>query len=58
MTRVNFDPQYPTNAAESRSCRLIWCAHIGLDRALGDGLKYATGFAYTHLGRIGQADPW
>ncbi|MDM0106634.1 DUF4260 domain-containing protein [Variovorax sp. J22R24] len=37
---------------------LIWCAHIGFDRALGYGLKYATGFAHTHLGRIGPVDPW
>jgi hypothetical protein len=33
---------------------LIWVAHIGLDRALGYGLKYATGFGDTHLGRIGR----
>lgn len=33
---------------------LIWAAHIGLDRALGYGLKYQTGFADTHLGRIGS----
>jgi hypothetical protein len=33
---------------------LIWLAHIGIDRALGYGLKYATGFAFTHLGRIGR----
>lgn len=31
----------------------IWLAHIGLDRALGYGLKYATEFKDTHLGRIG-----
>jgi len=30
---------------------LIWGAHIGLDRALGYGLKYPDGFAHTHLGR-------
>lgn len=29
---------------------LIWAAHIGVDRALGYGLKYDTGFAHTHLG--------
>jgi hypothetical protein len=29
---------------------LIYFAHIGLDRALGYGLKYATGFRHTHLG--------
>ncbi|HEV7489800.1 MAG TPA: DUF4260 domain-containing protein [Rhodanobacteraceae bacterium] len=34
---------------------LIWCAHIGFDRALGYGLKYVDGFGYTHLGRIGRA---
>lgn len=36
---------------------LIWCAHIGFDRALGYGLKYPTGFIYTHLGVIGQFSP-
>ncbi len=34
---------------------LIWLAHIGLDRALGYGLKYSEGFGYTHLGLIGKA---
>ncbi|WP_024575030.1 MULTISPECIES: DUF4260 domain-containing protein [unclassified Afipia] len=34
---------------------LIWCAHIGIDRALGYGLKYDAGFTFTHLGRIGRA---
>lgn len=34
---------------------LIWCAHIGFDRALGYGLKYSQGFTWTHLGRIGPA---
>jgi len=34
---------------------LIWCAHIGFDRALGYGLKYSQGFASTHLGLIGRA---
>jgi hypothetical protein len=32
----------------------IWLAHIGFDRLLGYGLKYASGFADTHLGRIGR----
>lgn len=34
---------------------LVWLAHIGADRALGFGLKYASGFADTHLGRIGRS---
>jgi hypothetical protein len=37
------------------SIALIWAAHIGADRALGFGLKYAAGFGFTHLGRIGGA---
>ena len=32
----------------------IWLAHIGIDRALGYGLKYSAGFGFTHLGRIGR----
>jgi hypothetical protein len=32
----------------------IWAAHIGFDRMLGYGLKYASGFHDTHLGRIGR----
>lgn len=34
---------------------LIWMAHIGFDRMLGYGLKYATAFEHTHLGAIGRA---
>lgn len=37
------------------SLALIWIAHIGIDRALGYGLKYAGGFGLTHLGRVGKA---
>jgi hypothetical protein len=33
---------------------MIWCTHIGFDRALGYGLKYSTGFSFTHLGLIGR----
>ena len=36
------------------SVAMIWLAHIGFDRALGYGLKYAAGFSFTHLGRIGR----
>jgi Domain of unknown function (DUF4260) len=37
------------------SIAMIWLAHIGIDRALGYGLKYSAGFTFTHLGRIGAA---
>jgi Domain of unknown function (DUF4260) len=32
----------------------LWITHIGIDRALGYGLKYPTGFRDTHLGRVGR----
>jgi hypothetical protein len=32
----------------------IWLAHIGMDRMLGYGLKYESGFSNTHLGRVGK----
>jgi hypothetical protein len=28
---------------------LVWVGHVGVDRAVGYGLKYATGFRETHL---------
>lgn len=31
---------------------LVWATHIGVDRAMGYGLKYPTGFRDTHLQRI------
>jgi hypothetical protein len=41
---------------------LVWLAHIGMDRALGYGLKFTTAFRDTHLGRIGRRaeviEPW
>ena len=36
------------------SIGMIWLAHIGMDRALGYGLKYSAGFGFTHLGRVGK----
>jgi hypothetical protein len=37
----------------SLSLPIILGAHIGIDRALGYGLKLPTGFKDTHLGRLG-----
>jgi hypothetical protein len=36
------------------SIAVIWLAHLGVDRAVGYGLKYSAGFAFTHLGQIGR----
>ncbi|MCU1590453.1 MAG: hypothetical protein JWP11_1709 [Frankiales bacterium] len=41
-----------TDSGLGQGVALIWFAHIGMDRALGYGLKYDTGFNDTHLGRI------
>jgi hypothetical protein len=41
-------------AGKSIAIPLIWAAHIGFDRLLAYGLKYATGFADTHLGKLGR----
>jgi hypothetical protein len=38
------------------SIALIWLAHVGFDRAMGYGLKYASAFGHTHLGQaMGKA---
>ena len=33
---------------------VIWVNHIGVDRALGYGLKFSEGFGWTHLGFVGK----
>lgn len=35
---------------------IILLGHSAMDRALGYGLKYATGFQDTHLGKIGPSN--
>lgn len=45
---------FATAAPLVLSIAMIWLAHIGFDRALGYGLKYAAGFGFTHLGRVGK----
>ena len=41
---------YMGGVAAVEAIALIWLAHIGFDRALGFGLKYASAFGDTHLG--------
>ncbi len=43
-----------TTSALAWSIGLIWFAHLGMDRAMGYGLKYADAFQHTHLGVIGR----
>jgi hypothetical protein len=45
---------WASDSTLGQAVALVWFAHIGMDRALGYGLKYATDFKDTHLGRIGH----
>jgi hypothetical protein len=46
-----------TGSTVAWSIGLVWFAHIGMDRALGYGLKYGDSFQHTHLGLIGKNPP-
>jgi hypothetical protein len=50
-----FAAWYLDSGNPALSLPLILGAHIGIDRALGYGLKLPTSFHDTHLGRIGKA---
>jgi hypothetical protein len=41
-----------TDASLLVAIALVWIAHVGMDRALGYGLKYPTHFRDTHLQRV------
>ncbi len=43
-----------TGADLAVSLALIWGAHVGIDRALGYGLRYPASAARTHLGLVGR----
>jgi hypothetical protein len=43
---------YVTRHPEFSWIALIWFAHVGFDRMLGYGFKYASGFKDTHLGKL------
>lgn len=42
----------PRSFALAVPVALVWCAHIGVDRLLGWGLKYPDGFRDNHLRRV------
>ncbi|MEX2179595.1 MAG: DUF4260 domain-containing protein [Gemmatimonadaceae bacterium] len=48
---------YFASSAMLWALSLIWVAHIGMDRALGLGLKFSSAFRETHLGTVGRAAP-
>ncbi|MDA0352762.1 MAG: DUF4260 family protein [Chloroflexi bacterium] len=46
-----------TGEALALGLALIWCAHIGVDRFAGYGLKYSLARKSTHLQRVAQPGP-
>ena len=46
---VLFGFGFATARPAAMMAALVWGAHIGVDRLLGFGLKYQTGFRHTHL---------
>ena len=50
----------PVSSATSTAAGVLACAwafHVGVDRALGYGLKLPDSFRHTHLGEIGKNAP-
>jgi hypothetical protein len=47
---------FMVSSSDADRLATVWVAHIGFDRALGFGLKYARGFRYTHLGKLGRRE--
>jgi hypothetical protein len=41
-----------TDSGGAVAVALVWLTHIGVDRAIGYGLKYPSGFKDTHLQRV------
>lgn len=50
---ILFATAYTSDTRLLIAISLIWFAHIGIDRGLGYGLKFTSGFKSTHLGHIG-----
>lgn len=46
--------EWPTASMALGILACAWAFHVGVDRALGYGLKTPEGFTHTHLGRIGK----
>jgi len=43
-----------TEADLAVSLALIWGSHVGIDRAIGYGLRYPASVRHTHLGAVGR----
>lgn len=56
LTALVTQPAFPVASTAAGVLACAWAFHVGVDRALGYGLKMPDAFRHTHLGRIGK-DP-
>lgn len=56
LTALVTQPVFPVASTVAGVLACTWAFHVGVDRALGYGLKMPDAFRNTHLGRIGK-DP-
>lgn len=47
---------FMVSSSDADRIATVWIAHVGFDRALGFGLKYARGFRHTHFGKLGRRE--
>lgn len=56
LTALVTQPSFPVASTAAGVLACAWAFHVGVDRALGYGLKMPDAFRHTHLGWIGN-DP-
>lgn len=56
LTALVTERTFPGASTAAGVLACAWAFHVGVDRALGYGLKLPDGFRHTHLGHIGK-DP-
>jgi hypothetical protein len=54
LTALVTQSSYPSASTAAGVLACAWAFHVGVDRALGYGLKLPDSFGHTHLGRIGN----
>jgi hypothetical protein len=55
LTALVTESAFPSASTAVGVLACAWAFHVGVDRALGYGLKLPDAFRHTHLGHIGKA---
>lgn len=53
LSALTLEPVSSVSSTATEVLACAWAFHVGVDRALGYGLKLPDGFRSTHLGQIG-----